>query len=108
MDVRHAGFDKAAELELRVALADFDSANVAGPVANILEQVVMNGSQMAEIEMAGRRTFDYTLCNQPPFDLVKGDSVCNAKPIPKNLRSRVDVRIVRIHFVAESLAFAMI
>ena len=42
MDVRHAGLDELAELELLAAFADLDRAQLAGPVVDILKQVPMD------------------------------------------------------------------
>jgi len=39
MDVRHAGLDELAELELLAALADLKRAQFAGPLVDVLEQV---------------------------------------------------------------------
>lgn len=47
MDVGHAGLDVLAELELLVALADLDRAQLAGPVVDVLEQVAMDRAQVS-------------------------------------------------------------
>jgi hypothetical protein len=61
MNVGHAGFDVLPELELMAALGDFDGADFAGPVVDILEQMAVNGLQVAKIEPAGRDALCYAL-----------------------------------------------
>ena len=54
VNVRHAGLDELAELELLAALADLDRAQFAGPVVDVLKEVAMDRAQMGEVEGATR------------------------------------------------------
>ena len=54
MNVRHAGLDVLPELELLVALADLDGAQLAGPLVDVLKQMAMDRTEMREVEIAAR------------------------------------------------------
>ncbi len=99
MDVGHAGFDKSTKLELRAAFADLNGTNLAGPVIDILEQVMMNGLQVVEVEGAGGDAFGYTLCRHAPFHPIGLSGVGYSEMVPENMRSRIDIPIAQTHKV---------
>ena len=107
MNVGHAGVDEPAKLKLRPALADLDGADLAGPLIDVLKQVMMDGSQMVDIETTGRYAFSGSLRDQPSFDLIENFRVSYAEKVPENMASRIDIRVVRIHFAACPNAFDM-
>lgn len=81
MDVRHAGFDKLAKLELAPALGDLDRAKLARPGVHILEQMPMDGPKVVDVETAGRDTLGGPLCHQFAFNMVQPISVLDAEPV---------------------------
>src|SRR2546423_3270450 len=54
VNVRHAGFDVLPELELLVALADLDGAQLASPVVDVLEQMAVDRAQVGKVEGTAR------------------------------------------------------
>jgi hypothetical protein len=54
MDIRHAGFDRPAKLELASTLRDLDRPDFARPFIDILKEMPVNGAQMCEVEIAQR------------------------------------------------------
>ena len=50
MNVGHAGRNVLPELELIAAFEDFDRAQFARPIVDVLEQVAVDGTKMGQIE----------------------------------------------------------
>ena len=81
MNVGHSSMDELSKLELLSALADFQGADFAGPVVNILEQMVMNGLQMREIEHPAWDSFLGALNDETALNAIERHWIDDAKPI---------------------------
>lgn len=72
--VRHAGFDEAKRHELCAAFGDLYNADLSRPVVDVLENVAMDGAELAEIKIACRKALSYALRRQAAFVAVKNNS----------------------------------
>ncbi len=106
VNVRHAGFDETAELELLAALVEFDEPDLAGPIVNVLEQMLMDRLQVIEIEIAGRDAFDDALRHQPALGAVEFGRIDDPELVPEHRRVRVCVWIAAAHSAAKRRALA--
>ncbi len=100
MHVRHAGFDEAPELELMATLGNLHGPNLAGPLEDILKQVVVDRAEVAEVEVSQRDAFRYALGNEQALDPAKLGSVGQAKAISQNVGTRIDVGVACVHSAA--------
>ena len=84
MDVSHAHLDELSELELASTFADFNGPQLACPFINILEQVVVNGLEMFEIEISCGRSLNPTLNDKQAFRSIQILSICNIEALHKH------------------------
>ena len=108
MDVGHTRLDKSAKLELMAVLGDLDGSHLASPVVDVLEQMMVDGSQVGQIEAAGWHAFDDALSHQLAFDEVEVAGIENAKFISENGSVWVEVRILSAHSAASGVTAARI
>ncbi len=94
MNIGHAGFNEPAELELVAVLGDLDAADLARPFVDILEQMMVDGTQVRQVEMAGRRTFPQPLNHQPSFKNLKLGGIPDAGSVSQDITVWVKVGIV--------------
>ncbi len=66
------------------ALRNLYPAELPGPVVNILEQVLVNGLQVRQIEVSVRNAFADALRDQPPLGAIKSGSAANAQLVFKD------------------------
>ena len=50
MNIGHTCLDVAAKLELMATLVDFDRAQFAGPIVDVLEEVTVDGTEMSKVK----------------------------------------------------------
>ena len=96
----HARLDEASWLELAAALADFDCSNLTRPLVDILEQVVMNGPQMSEVEIACRHCLEKTLGNELPLRGIQRPEMPDLQLVAKNGEIRRITVVLVIHSAA--------
>lgn len=94
MDIGHAGFYVAHELELATVLIDFNGANFPRPLVHILKQVLVNGLKMSEVKISLRNTGADALRNKLYFCIFKLARITDAKFVFKNFRARINIRII--------------
>ena len=85
--IRHTRLDEASWLELAAALADFDCSNLTRPPVDILEQVVMNGPQMSEVEIACRHCLEKTLGNELPLRGIQRPEILMSSLLRRTVKS---------------------
>jgi hypothetical protein len=49
-DIRHSRFDELPKLKLLAALGELDRPNLAGPLIDVLEKMMVNGALMREVK----------------------------------------------------------
>lgn len=79
VNIPHAGFDKAAELELMLALRNLHGAKLARPIVNILEQMPVDGAKVGEVEAPGWDALGGPLRDKAPLHAVKPGRVRKAQ-----------------------------
>lgn len=97
MDVGKAGGNEAHWHELRAALCALHGAEFAGPIVDVLEQVMVDGAEMRQIERANSNTFGRALRCQHPFKPVEHPLAFETKLVLQNAGSRIDVRVIIGH-----------
>ena len=103
VNIRHAGCYEALELELVFAFRNFDRAHFAGPVINVLEEMLVDRAKMREIKIAGGNPFAGALYYEPPFHCIEPNSVDDAELVDETTSAGIDVRIVA-HSAASGFA----
>jgi hypothetical protein len=93
MDVGHASRDVAPELKLVAALVDLDGAQIACPAVDVLEEVVVDGTEMSKIKCPDWWTFRDSVSHQAALDPIKPSRIQNAKAIAKDFGAGNEVRI---------------
>jgi hypothetical protein len=79
MNIGHARFDEAAELELIAAFRDFAGTKLAGPVIEILEKMAMNSPEMRQIEASARNALSDAFDDKPPLSHLQPHSINDAE-----------------------------
>ena len=95
MDIAHAGFNETAGLKLVSALGDLDSAQLAGPVKDVLKQMPVDGLQMQKIKVAGRDAFTDPLRHQDTFGSLQLSLVGDSQLVPEHRRPGINIRTGR-------------
>src|SRR6188768_2813566 len=93
VNVAHSGLDELAELKLLAALADLDRAQFAGPAVDVLEEVMMDGAQMGQVEGAARNASAAAQDDKAALLLVEVVWIGGAEPISKERCAGVNVRV---------------
>ncbi len=106
MNIGHAGFDKLAELELMAALGDFDGAQLARPIVNVLEQIAVDILEMGQVEPARRNALRRALRHELALDVIEFGGVRYSKLVPENRGAWIDVRVAVDHSAAKGRTFA--
>ena len=89
MDVRHAGLDELAELELLAALADLERAQFACPLVDVLEQVSMDRAQMGKVGGATRDAATAAQHDESALLLIEEDWIVGPELVSQDRCARV-------------------
>lgn len=91
VDVGHAGADETAELELMAAFGDFYGSEFARPGVDVLEEVVVNGAEMGEVEVARRDALSGPLDNPLPLLVTERNGVGQVQFVAEDGATRIAV-----------------
>ncbi|MGB8843942.1 MAG: hypothetical protein WCC64_23070 [Aliidongia sp.] len=108
VDIGHARFDEAAELELIAAFGDFDGPKLAGPVIEILEEMAVNGVEMRQVEASVRNALGDAFDDKAPLSHLQPRSINDAELVSEDCGAGIEIRIAARHSAAKGFARAMI
>ena len=108
VNIGHSCFDELSELELLVALSDFDGAQFARPFVHILEQMPVNGPEVCQVKVSRGHTLAGALDHESTFHAVQGLGIGDAKLVQQDGRAGIGVGIVAGHSAASDRALSRI
>ena len=101
MDIGHARLNVALKLELLTTLADFDRAQLARPIVDILKKMMMDCPKMFEVERALGYTTSCSLNDKAALNPIQSIDIGDPKTISEYGGAGMNVRVFGLnHFDA--------